>query len=523
MNILDFIRFYNLVMMKLPGRRPFAKLIYVLTELQKLAKGDFDRLVLTMPSQHGKSTLVDIFLAYMIGLNPLYQIICLTYSQKLARRHSRNVKQILQSPEFREFFGWSPAFNFEREEEWQIQWEGQGAGATFIAKGIESPALGETADLLLVDDPLKGSLDALSPDRQDRAHESIANVGMQRLKPGGKVMMISTVWTAGDPPLRALESWRQSKANARYMNLAALNPVGKDSFIWDVRESEPKYYPPYEVLWPEYRDLAFITSHKDEMLDEDFDAQFMGCTASKGATLAPLECWGTYDNLPPLAFAVIICDTGLERGDKNDPSALLAVGRGRDGRTYVIDGDQGRWSQRELLVHGYLFYERIAKRLTPNPDQWLYAVPEFIIEKAAMGRPLFDAFNERNACGAAFIPCRLIDPVLTKLLRAREQSHKIQAGNVVLPRHWQYQDEFTKQWFRFPRWGSGHDEWVDLLAYGLKALPIIETVRGVTPLISDDPTTQLEMLIDGHLDGLSMIGGEYKAAFKLRGDEGANW
>jgi predicted phage terminase large subunit-like protein len=337
-------------------------------------------------------------------------------------------------------------------------------------------------------------------------------------------MMIATVWTAGDPPLKALEAWKQSKANARYLNLAALNPEGKDSFLWDVREKEPRCYPAYEVLWPEYRDLAFIMSHKEEMLDEDFDCQFQGCTISKGATLAPEDCWGTYEQLPPLHFAVITCDTGLERGDRNDPSALLAIGKGVDGRVYVIDGDDGRWSQRELLMHTYLFYERIAQRFTRDLSEYNFYVPMLAIEKAAMGRPLFDAINDRNARGASFIPISLVDPVLTKVLRAREQSHKIQAGSVVLPRNWQYRTEFIKQWFRFPRWGSGHDEWVDLLSYGLKILPTEETVRGILrPNLGAGDMDEFERNLLGSLNGESMIGGDYHAAFKVKGDNGGKW
>ena len=163
---------------------------------------------------------------------------------------------------------------------------------------------------------------------------------------------------------------------------------------------------------------------------------------------------------------VLICDTGLEKGDHNDPSCLLGVGFGIDGRAYVLGGRQGRWSMRELILNCYTFYEQVAKMCgARNPQEYRLKVPRLIIERAAMGTPLFQEIDTRNGrYGNAFLPVATCDPELTKILRARAQSHKIQSRHVLLPKNWEHLREFKQQWYAFPR--GRHDEWVDVLVMG---------------------------------------------------------
>jgi len=468
-----FTDFKFAVQSKMPGYRPFGNAIHADGDLERLARGSIRRFVHSRPSQHGKSSDTDLFTTFCIGLNPLIRIICATYSQKLARKHSRNVKRILQSPQFKEFFGWSPRFLKDAEDDWQLDWPGASQSATYLARSVESPALGETADLLIIDDPLAGSLAAMSEQKQERAWESISNVLMQRLTPEARVLVIATLWTEADPSVKLMEAWRASKTPSTYLNLAALNPDGKSSFRVDIATGKTTYIEPYEVLWPEYRDLAFIEAKQQEMLPEDFETQYQGNPIAGAGSLAPLNCWPEYDDLQEMQSAIITCDTGLEKGDHNDPSCLLGVGFGFDGRAYVLGGRQGRWSMRELIYNCYTFYEQIAKMCgARNQQEYRLKVPRLIIERAAMGTPLFQEIDARNArYGNAFLPVATCEPDLTKILRARAQSHKIQAKHVLLPKNWEHLREFKQQWYAFPR--GRHDEWVDVLSYALRYEDII--------------------------------------------------
>ena len=138
-----FQDFKQLVQKKLANYRPFENIAPVDETLEELARGDISRAVITLPSQHTKSSTTDIFVAYSIGLNPLIRCICATYSQKLARKHSRAVKDMINSPEFEDYFGWKPVFKKDAEDEWELDWPGKSQGSTFLARSVESPALGE--------------------------------------------------------------------------------------------------------------------------------------------------------------------------------------------------------------------------------------------------------------------------------------------------------------------------------------------------------------------------------------------
>ena len=293
--MIDYSDFKFEMQSKMPGYRAFENSKHSDAAFMDLCRGTIKRLIHSRPSQHGKSSDTDLVIAYMYGLNPLLKAICATYSQHLARRHSRNVKRLLQSPEFFEVFGWRPSYLKETEDEWQLNWPGVGQGSSFLARSIESPALGETADLLVIDDPLAGSLAALSEQKQMRAWESISNVLMQRLTPGAKVLVISTLWTQQDPSIKLMEQWRASKTPSSYLNLAAVNPDGRASFRQDIVTGETTYIEPYEVLWPEWRDFDFIETKRLEMLPEDFETQYQGNPVAGGGSLAPLNCWGEYE------------------------------------------------------------------------------------------------------------------------------------------------------------------------------------------------------------------------------------
>jgi phage terminase large subunit-like protein len=462
-----FQDFKQLVQKKLANYKPFENIAPVDETLEELARDAITRAVITLPSQHTKSSTTDIFVAYMIGLNPLIRCICATYSQKLARKHSRAVKDIINSPEFAEYFGWKPVFKKDAEDEWELDWPGKSQGSTFLARSVESPALGETADLLIIDDPLSGGNAAYSPTKQERAMEAIRNVLLQRLTPEGKVVVISTLWTEADPAIWMMEGWKASGTPATYVNLAALNEDGTASFTQNIVTGEREYIDAYPVLWPEYRDLKFIEAKRKEMRAEDFETQYMGNPIATGG-LATDAAWGTYEEAElqngAVQYAALIVDTGIERGEFNDPTLSLALGYGNKGY-YVLDAVQGKWSVSEMRANILMQMARVARRLGAlEAPAYPFFVPAILIEQAALGRPLCDELVGLLA------PCdivRLVSPMgMSKEIRARAQSHHIQAGRVFLPQHGDFVRELKRQWVSFPR--GKHDEFVDVVSYGIQ-------------------------------------------------------
>jgi predicted phage terminase large subunit-like protein len=331
---------------------------------------------------------------------------------------------------------------------------------------VESPALGSAADILIIDDPLSGGNAAYSPTKQERAWEAIMNVLFQRLTPEGRILMIATLWTESDPSIKAMIAWRASATPAAYVNLAALNEDGRASFRENIVTGEREFFEPYPVLWHEYRDQKFIESKRKEMRQEDFETQYMGNAVATGG-LATDACWSYYDEAElheSVQYAALIVDTGIERGEFNDPTLSLALGYGQKGY-YVMDAVSGKWSVAEMTEQVLRQMERVARRLgAMAPEAYPFHVPAILIEKAALGRPLHDELVSLLA------PCdivRLVSPMgVPKELRARAQSHHVLAGRVFLPRFADFVRELKRQWTAFPR--AAHDEYVDVLSYGIQ-------------------------------------------------------
>ncbi|MDQ3653668.1 MAG: terminase family protein, partial [Chloroflexota bacterium] len=141
--------------------------IMIAEHLQAVARGDLDRLVITMPPRMGKSELASVnFPAWYLGNYPDNRIIGASYGDTLARRFSRRARNML----FDARWPWpelKPARDSAAVNEWDI--EGRRGGMT--AAGVGGPITGKGADLLLIDDPVKSAADADSATARENVWE----------------------------------------------------------------------------------------------------------------------------------------------------------------------------------------------------------------------------------------------------------------------------------------------------------------------------------------------------------------
>ena len=432
--MIDYSDFKFEMQSKMPGYKAFENSKHSDAAFMDLCRGTIKRLIHSRPSQHGKSSDTDLVIAYMYGLNPLLKAICATYSQHLARRHSRNVKRLLQSPEFFEVFGWRPSYLKETEDEWQLNWPGVGQGSSFLARSIESPALGKTADLLVIDNlPLAGSL---AGSLRAEADEGVG-VYLERAHAEAHA------WSQGARHLHALDpAGPEHKAHGAVEGIQDSfellqprcgHPHGRASFRQDIVTGETTYIEPYEVLWPEWKDFDFIQTKRLEMLPEDFETQYQGNPVAGGGSLCLPTAGANTHELPELEYAFLVCDTGMEREKHTDPSTILACGAGTDGFACVRHWreGEGRWTMKELLWNCYDLYDFVARKVmhSSNPAEARARVPRSHLREGRHGRScVLDHPGAERHGPWGFLPVATCKPELTKPIRARAQSHKIQGG-----------------------------------------------------------------------------------------------
>src|SRR5262245_27902982 len=73
--------------------------------LERVERGECKRLIITAPPRHTKSELASRrFPAWYLGRNPNKQIICATYADEFAQDFGRDVRHIVEQPEYAKLF-----------------------------------------------------------------------------------------------------------------------------------------------------------------------------------------------------------------------------------------------------------------------------------------------------------------------------------------------------------------------------------------------------------------------------------
>lgn len=166
----------------------------ILEKLQAVAHGKIKRLMIFMPPGSAKSTYASVvFPTWFMGAFPRSNIIMATYGSDLAKKFGRKCRQIAKSKEFSELFGCAISGDNAAADDWSI-----GNGSTYMCGGILSGLTGNRADLLIIDDPVKGREDADSETIRQKTWDEYRDSAMTRLKPSGRQIIINTRWHEDD-------------------------------------------------------------------------------------------------------------------------------------------------------------------------------------------------------------------------------------------------------------------------------------------------------------------------------------
>ena len=77
----------------------------IIQTLEKVYRGEIDRLIINMPPRHGKSELVKLFISWIMAKNPSAKNIILSYSEDLATEISAHARDYLMQEPINDLFG----------------------------------------------------------------------------------------------------------------------------------------------------------------------------------------------------------------------------------------------------------------------------------------------------------------------------------------------------------------------------------------------------------------------------------
>ena len=246
------------------GQAPARHHRLMIRELEAVAAGGCERLMLLMPPGSAKSTYASLlFPAWFLARQPSAHVIAASHTAGLAQAFGRGVRGLLREHRARLGVGVDPLSRAAHRF-------GTTNGGTYYATGVRGPVTGRRADLLLIDDPVKGHVEADSRAHREALWDWYRSDLLTRLKPGGRVVLVMTRWHPDDLGGRLLagtEGWRA-------IRLPALAEPG-----------DPLGRAPGEALWPEWEDQAALERKRLAMGDRAWAALFQQSPRVPGGRL----------------------------------------------------------------------------------------------------------------------------------------------------------------------------------------------------------------------------------------------
>jgi len=396
-------------------------------KFDRIVSGDLKRLIINMPPRHTKSEFASVYLpSYFMGHNPKGYIMEATHTSKLAINFGRKVRDLIKTSEYQELFsGTMMSADSTASGLWHTS-----AGGAYFACGVGSSIAGFGADLFVIDDP-HSEKHAESAGILDSHYDWYQSGPIQRLQPGGAIVIVMTRWSKRDLTSRVIDRMREEHADT-----------------WEIIKL-PQFLPSGRLLWPGWFDKEEVLSRKASMSVSKWSAQFMQDPTSEEGALIKREWWKRWEfpDIPNIEYTLQSYDTAYLATEKADYSAITTWGVFRpDDESEVVslilmDAKKDRWEFPDL--------KRVAL------DEYNYWKPDMVIvENKASGAPLTQEMRASGIPVFNFNPSRGRD----KVARVNAVSPLFEAGMIYAPER-KFADEVIEECAEFP-YGE-YDDYVD--------------------------------------------------------------
>lgn len=302
--------------------------------LQDVADGETPNLMVFMPPGSAKSTYVDVvFVPWFMARRPKQNVILTSYGSDLARKQGRRARQLVKSKSFGNLFDVRLSAESSAADEWSLT-----NGSEYMAGGILSGVTGNRADLLLVDDPVKGREEAESETIRRKTRAAFDDDLATRLKPGGRIVIIQTRWHEADLAGSLLpEGWNGE---------SGIFP-GQDGRTWRVicipaqaQVGDILGRAPGEYLWPDWFPASHWAPFKANQ--RTWSALYQQKPQPEDGTFFKREYFNEWGHLPNLRYYGT-SDYAVTEGG-GDYTVHRIWGIDQKGNVYRVDGWSGRTS-----------------------------------------------------------------------------------------------------------------------------------------------------------------------------------
>lgn len=331
-------------------------------------KEGISRLMVFMPPRYWKSqTASRKFPGWLLGKNPDLRIILTSYNADLASKHSKAVRDMIQGEEYSQVFGalssTDEPVELDAESKASASWDVADHRGGMQAAGVGGGITGFGANLLIIDDPVKGRKEADSETISEDQYEWYKSTAYTRLEDHGAVIVIQTRWGVQDLSGRLLNAMVSDedadKWDVVFMPSIALDekeyPATDDDFTENLLAG---VYLPMggdqlgreagDPLWPEKHDARALQIKKANMDDFEFEAQFQQMPKLAKGNFFDEDAFDVVPRAPEGLLWYRYVDLALGKTQQSDFNATAAVAMDQTGDEYIRD------MIRERDLHSFL-------------------------------------------------------------------------------------------------------------------------------------------------------------------------
>ena len=412
---------------------------------EKVEAGETAKLIVEFPPRSSKTTHVSrLFPSWHLGRHPTDGVILASYADTLATDNGRAVKDFIEGQKYP--FPTKIRSDVKAAGRWQTE---DGGGLVAVGVGTSLTGWPFPGSLALVDDPVKGRMEAESDIVRDNTWTWWQTTLLTRMAECSAIVLTGTRWHESDLIGRVLNS-----------------PGGND---W-MRLRVPYFAEPDDLLGrAEGEALQTFGSppsiEKGEISSYDFAALYQQRPAPAGGGVFKSDWFQRRYSVSDLErvkkqsrwMVIQTVDLGGKQGVGHDPSAIATWGS--DGISfYLLD----YWSSQAEYAD---IKPKFAAKFAEFKPRMMY------VEDATWAQPLISDLRRQSGIRVAAIPVRG-----SKWIRADSVAPEFEANRVVLPQQAPWLDAWIHEHTTFPN--GAHDEAVDTTSAALMQFTRAQSMPG---------------------------------------------
>jgi len=404
--------------------------------------------MLLMPPRHGKSELASRrFPAFYLGRHPEKQIASVSASADLASDFGRDVRNLIQSPEYAALFDTRLAEDSQARNKWHTN-----RGGIYYSLGVGGQFMGRGADVLLIDDPFANMAEAQSELTRKNVWEWYTGTAYNRLQPGGAIVVINHRMHEDDLSGRLLAQQAAGGDKWEVVDLPAIDAEGK-------------------ALWPEAYPIEALERIQRNSLPRFWSALYQQRPAPEEGDYFKADWFRTYDALPPRSEMQVYGGSDYAvTADGGDYTVHAVVGLDADGRMYLLDIWR-RQAASDVWVEAFCDLVKEWK-----PIGWAE-------EKGQIASGVGPLIDVRSRARQAFVHREAFPTRGDKAIRAQSIRGRMALDGLYVPRNAPWLAELRSELLHFP--AGKHDDQVDAL--GLVGQLLDKMVSGTRPKAGEKP------------------------------------